>query len=43
MAQHIARASREDDDIAVRSVLEMGYSKTVVNSAVELLRKRGRY
>ena len=31
----------EKDDIAVRSVLEMGYSKSTVDSAVEHFRKQG--
>ena len=33
----------EKDDIAVRSVLEMGYAKTTIDSAVEHLRKQGTY
>ena len=32
----------EKDDIAVKSVLQMGYSKSTVHSAVEHLRKQGR-
>ena len=31
----------EQDDIAVKSVLEMGYPKSIINSAVERLRKQG--
>ena len=31
----------EEDDIAVKSVLEMGYPKSIINSAVERLRKQG--
>ena len=33
----------EKDDIAVRSVLEMGYSKSIIDSAVERLRKQGMF
>ena len=35
------KSSTENDDIAVRSVLEMGYSKSTVDSAVDHLRKQG--
>ena len=31
----------ENDDIAVRSVLEMGYSRPTVHSVIEQLRKQG--
>ena len=31
----------KQDDIAVRSVLEMGYPKSTINYAVERLRKQG--
>ena len=36
-------AEDEKDDIAVRSVLEMGYAKSTIDSAVEHLRKQGTY
>ena len=43
MAGSISEASRdeEEDDIATRSVVEMGYSKAVTDSAVQQLRKQG--
>ena len=45
MAGIISQASRdeeeEEDDIASRSVVEMGYSKAVTDSAVQQLRKQG--
>ena len=39
------KSSTEDekDDIAVRSVLEMGYAKSTIDSAVEHLRQQGMY
>ena len=43
MEYAMGKTSTEDekDDIAVRSVLEMGYAKTTIASAVEHLRKQG--
>ena len=35
------KSTEENDDIAVRSVLEMGYSKSTVDAAAEHLRKQG--
>ena len=31
-----------EDDVAVKSVQEMGYSKTVIETAVETLKKQGK-
>ena len=43
MEMEIQKPSKdENDDIAVASVLEMGYSKTTVDSAVEVLRNQGK-
>ena len=43
MEMEIQKSSKEEnDDIAVASVLEMGYSKATVNSAVEVLRNQGK-
>ena len=36
-------AEDDNDNIAVRSVLEIGYTKSTVDSAVEYLRKQGTY
>lgn len=40
MKKAVANTSREEEDIAVSSVLEMGYSRLVVNSAVQHLRTK---
>lgn len=42
MEKSLSNPSKEEDDIASRSVLEMGYSKPKVNSAIEQLRRRGK-
>ena len=39
----VANTSREEEDIAVSSVLEMGFSRLVFNSAVQHLRTQGKH
>ena len=38
-----AKQDKQNDDIAVTSVLEMGYDKSAIHSAVEQLRKQGMF
>lgn len=44
MERNMQKSSEEDenDDIAVKSVLEMGYAKSAVQSVVDILRKEGK-
>ena len=43
MKKAVANTSREEEDIAVSSVLEMGFFRLVVNSAVQHLRTKGKH
>ena len=40
-AMQISAEAEEKSDIAIKSVLEMGYDMTTINSAVEQLRNHG--